>query len=208
MPTTLYLRNEGPPILGGASTGRRLLDDVRGLAVVSKVTTTTLSGTNIQVTDGAGGTALAWYSDPLQPVTIAGTITVNLHGLESATTVNAGFGIVLERTKSDGNASSTIIAETTVPAVITELGATDTLITGTFTPTLTALKAGERIKLTVKIRNVGTMAAGTATLSIGAPTGGGAGDSFITFTETVRAYGDVASSAWTGAAQGGIAGWW
>lgn len=187
---------------------RRLLDVTRGKSAVSKVTTTTVSGTNIQVTDTAGGTALAWYSEPLQPVTISGTITVNLHGLVSASTVNAGFGILIERAKSDGSASSTIVADTTVPSTITALATTDSVKTGTYTPTQTAIKVGERIKITVKIRNVGTMTAGTATLSIGAATGGGAGDSFITFTENILAYGDVVSSAWAGASQGGISGWW
>jgi hypothetical protein len=206
--TTFFLRNEAPPILGGASSGKKLLDDVRGKSAVSKVTTATVSGTNIPVTDTAGGMTLAWYSEPLQPVTISGTITVNLRGFESATTVNAGFGILLERTRADGLVLGTIIADTTVPGAITELSTSDAAVVGTYTPTSIAMGLGDRLKLTVKIRNVVTMAAGTVTLSIAGPTGGAAGDSFITFTETIRAYSDVMSSAWSGASQGGISGWW
>lgn len=202
------MRNEAPPILGGGSSGRKLLDDVRGKSTASKVTTTTVSGTNIQVTDAAAGIGIAWYSEFLQSVTITGTITINLRGLVSLSTVNAGFGFLLERTRPDGTVNATIVAETTVPAVITALSTTDSAKTGTYTPTSTPIRTGERLKLTVKIRNVGTMAAGTATLSINASTGGGAGDSFITFTETISAYGDVTSSAWSGASQGGISGWW
>lgn len=207
MPTTFFLRNEAPPILGGAS-GKKLLDDVRGKSVVSRVTTTTNGGTNIQVTDNAGGQPLSWYSEPLQAVTIAGTMTVNLRGTENVATTNAGFGIVIERVRVDGNVLSTILPETTVPSVITELSTSDTAVVGTYTPTSTPINLGDRIRVTVKIRNVGTMASGTATLSFGAASGGGAGDSFITFTEDIRAFGDTTSSSWAGAAQGGIAGWW
>lgn len=208
MSTTFFLRNEAPPILGG-SGGRKLLDDVRGKSAVSRITTTTAGGTNIQVTDNVGGVALTWFSEPLLPVTISGTVTINLHGFESVATVNAGFGFMLERARADGNVLGTIITDTVIPSAgITELGISDTLITGTYTPTSTAIKIGDRFKLTVKIRNVGTMAAGTATLSFGAASGGSTGDSFLTFTEDIKAYGDVSSSAWAGASQGGIAGWW
>lgn len=208
MTTTFFLRNEAPPILGG-SPGKKVLDVVRGKSVFSKVTTTTVSGTNIQVTDNVGGAAITWYTEPLQPITISGTVTVNLHGTVSIATVNAGFGMLLERTRADGVVLSTIIADTVIPSAgITALGTADTLVTGTFTPTSTAMKIGDRLKLTMKIRNAGTMAAGTATLSFNASSGGSTGDSFLTFTENIFGYGDVISSAWAGASQGGIAGWW
>ena len=52
-------------------------------------------------------------------------------------------------------------------------------------PTSTAMAVGERIKVTLKVRNVGTMAAGTVTNSYDGPAAAATGDTYVTFTENV-----------------------
>ena len=182
MATQFFLRNAASD-LGGA--GQKSLSTTRGTASATKVTTTTSSGTNIQVTDGAGGQALTWFSPPVQAVTISGTVTVNVRGLESGNTINAGAGVLIERCDGLGNVISSIVADSTVPAVITEYSTSDAAKNGTYTPTSTTLASGDRIKVTPKVRNVGTMGAGTVTNSVDGPTAAAAGDTYVSFTETI-----------------------
>jgi len=185
MPADFFLRSDASG-LGGA--GQRRLSQRRGRTSATVITTTTASGTNIQVTATAGGQALTWFSEPItEAITISGTVTVNIRGLESANTVNAGRGILIERTNNAGTVQSTILAVTGVPATITEFTTTDAANgAATYTPTSTAMAVGERIKITLSIRNVGTMGAGTATISHGGPSSGAAGDTWVRFNENVR----------------------
>src|SRR3954469_391098 len=117
MAAQLFLRNTASD-LGGA--GQKSLSTTRGAASTTAITTTTVSGTNIQVTQTAGGQALTWFSDPVPAHSISGTVTVNIRGLESSTAVNAGAGILIERTNGAGVVQSTILSDRTVPATITE----------------------------------------------------------------------------------------
>lgn len=182
MPTQLFLRTISST-LGGA--GQLALSQQRGGVSTNAVTNAVASGTNIVVTSTAGGTALSWFSEPLpEAFTLTGTCTVNIRGLESANAVNAGRGILIERTNNAGTVQSSIVADTTVPATIAEYTTADTA-NAAFTPTVTSttFASGDRIKVTLKVRNVGTMAAGTVTNTYNGPTAGAAGDTFITFSQ-------------------------
>jgi hypothetical protein len=181
--TTLYPTSTASD-LGGA--GQKALSASRGLASTSAVTNTTASGTNIQVTDTAGGQVLTWFSVQVQAVTISGTVTVNVRGKESANTANAGAGILIERCDALGNVISAILNDVTVPSTITEYSTSDAAKNGTYTPTSTALADGDRIKMTLKVRNAGTMGGSqTVTNTYSGPTAAAAGDTFVTFTETI-----------------------
>lgn len=183
MPTRFYLRDLASS-LGGA--GQKVGSPRTGRTSVNAITTTTAGGTNIIVTQTAGGQALSWFSDPITAaVTISGTVTVNIRGLEAANTVNAGAGVLIERTNNAGTVQSTIVADSTVPATITEWGTTDSARTGTYTPTSTNIAAGERIKITLKVRNVGTMAANASgvTNSYDGPAAAAAGETYVQFNE-------------------------
>ena len=184
MASTFFLRSLAST-LGGA--GQLTASQKRGGASTTAITTTTASGTNIPVTTSAGGQALTWFSEPMTAaVTISGSITVNIRGLESATTVNSGRGILIERTNTAGTVQSTIVAVTGVPSTITEFTTTDAANgAATYTPTSTAMAIGERIKITLSIRNVGTMAAGTATISYNGQASATTGDTYVTFTENI-----------------------
>lgn len=185
MPTQLFLRTISSS-LGGA--GQLALSTQRGGASTNAVTTTVASGTNITVTTTAGGQALTWFSEEMpEAFTLTGTCTINIRGLESATAVNAGRGILIERTNSAGVVQANIVADTTVPATIAEYTTADTA-NAAFAPTVTGntFAVGDRIKVTLKVRNVGTMGAGTVTNSYNGPTSGAAGDTFITFSQDFR----------------------
>lgn len=181
MAAQLFLRNAASD-LGGA--GQKSLSTTRGSASTTAITTTTASGTNIQVTQTAGGQALTWFSDPVPAHSISGTVTVNIRGLESSTAANAGTGILIERTNGAGVVQSTILSDRTVPASITEFTTSDAAKNSTgLAVTGTTFTAGDRVKVTLKIRNVGTMAAGTATISYDGASAAAAGDTYVTFSD-------------------------
>lgn len=183
MAATYFLRSLAST-LGGA--GQFTLSQQRGAGSTTAITTATSGGTNIAVTATAGGQALTWFTEPITTaITVSGTVTVNVRGLESANTTNAGAGILIERTNTAGVVQSTIVADTTIPATITEYGTTDGAKTSTYTPTSTSMAVGERIKVTLKVRNVGTMGTGTVTNSYNGPAAGASGDTYVTFTENI-----------------------
>ncbi len=186
MATDFFLRSDASG-LGGA--GQRRLSQRRGRVSATFITSTTAGGTNITCTATAGGQALSWFSEPItSAITISGTVTVNIRGLEAAATVNAGRGILIERTNNAGVVQSTIVADSTVPATITEYTTTDAANgAATYTATSTAMAVGERIKVTLKVRNVGTMAANASgvTNSHDGPAAGAAGDTWVRFTQDI-----------------------
>lgn len=153
----------------------------QGRGVVTTTTTTVASGTNIQITATAGGQALTWFSEPLtQAVTISGTITLNIRCAESANTVNAGIALLIERANNAGTVQSTVSARAVIGA---EAGTAESARNGTRTPTSTAFNAGDRIRVTLSVINVGTMGAGTFNTYHDGPASGASGDSYLTFTE-------------------------
>lgn len=185
MAATFFLRSL-TSTLGGA--GQLALSQMRGAASTTAVTATTAGGTNIPITQTSGGQAIVWFSEPITTaVTISGTVTVNLRGLEAANNVNCGGGVLIERANNAGTVQSTIVAVTGIPAVITEYGTTDAAKNGTYTPTSTAMAVGERIKVTISVRNVGTMGANASgcTNSYNGPAAAAAGDTYVTFTEDI-----------------------
>lgn len=181
MPTTLYFRDLAST-LGGA--GQKTMSQRTGGSTVTSTTTTVSSGTNITITATAGGQALSWFSEPLaEAVTISGTITPNIRCRESANNVNAGIAVLIERTNNAGTVQSTVSARAVVGA---EAGTADAARTAARTPTSTAFAAGERIKVTLSVINVGTMGAGQFFVTYDSPAANVAGDSYVTFTENFR----------------------
>lgn len=165
-----------------ASELDKVLSLSRGASAVSKVVTATAAGNNIQWTDGAGGTALVWLTNPLQAVTISGAISANIRGLESANTVNSGVSLEIRKyVAADGTTPSIGTTTTSTEFTTSETAKSVTLAA----PTSQTLVDGDRLLIRVRLRSVGTMGAGTATLFINGPTSGASGDTFVTFTETI-----------------------
>lgn len=180
MATTLFLRDKASLDLTGFDL-EKVASLVRGAASVAKVTDT--GGPPVQVTDGSGGAFLYWLTDSLKAVTVAGTVTFNIRALESAAQANTGMRVTVERCNSAGTVLSTIIDSSKG----TELSTADAAQNWTGTPTSTALSDGDRLKITVwGVAAGGTMPTGrTFTVTYDGPTGGAAGDSFVTFTEAI-----------------------
>ncbi len=178
MATTLFLRDLAST-LGGA--GQKAMLARRGRTAVTTTTNTVASGTNITITATAGGQVLSWFSEPVtNAVTISGTITLNIRCRESANTVNSGVALLIERANNAGTVQSTVSARAVIGA---EAGTAEAARTGTRTPTSTAFSAGDRIKVTLSVINVGTMAAGTFNTYHDGPAAAASGDSYVTFTE-------------------------
>jgi len=167
MPTNFFFRNLASP-LGGA--GQLLASQTRGSSAVNAVTTTTASGTNIPVTTSAGGQALTWFTEPITvqvsiPAT-ANQVSPNIRAFESVGTVNAGVAITIDRCDNSGTVLSNILTTTAIGA---ELGTTEATRSLNYSVTATTMNVGERIKFTIRIVNVGTMGAGTATVVYNGP---------------------------------------
>jgi hypothetical protein len=112
----------------------------------------------------------------------SGPTGTNVWMLESSMSANVGTRCQIYRLQPEGTATLICTIDNT-----TEVGTTNTLITGSATPTSTAFKKGDCIgALFSMIGGGGTLAAGfTAKLTSNGDTSGIAGDSYVTFTETI-----------------------
>ena len=170
MGTRFFVRPLSSSLTPPSGSVYYLLSDRTGSSSLNAITTTTAGGTAIDVTGTAGGTEIYWFTEPITTaVTISGTMTVQLRGLESVATVNACLAVIIERTNNSGSVISTIL-DATVPDPAVELGTGISNPTDTYTPTTTTLDVGDRIKVTQQVRNVGTMGAGTVTINYNAQT--------------------------------------
>lgn len=174
-----------------AGSGELLMAPNRGAISTSRITNTTGSGTSIQETATGGGTAIVYLSEPLAAGIVftsgSTTITANERGKEAAIGNNAGVGGILAVVdNANSSVLATLLAETGYPttAGITEFTTTDAakVLTSTTIGASYTTTGGERLRYTVKIKNVGTMGAGTpgVTTTINGPTAAAAGDSSVT----------------------------
>lgn len=158
----------------------------------------------LQMTDGAAGvngTAVSWYSGPLQAVTIAGAITCSLWTRENATTNNVAPTIRIERCDGTGAVLSTIVAETTNhgagECATTAGGASDTISVTAANVTDTTLADGDRLRITLWIDDAadqggsGSMASGgQGEAWVNGPVGS-QGQARLAFTENLDPVGTV-----------------
>jgi hypothetical protein len=153
---------------------------------VSKSAATALAAAGTVESGATIGTVVAFRSDPILAVTIAGSITVNFRASESAAQANYGMGCKLYRVDSTG----AIVAAFAQGSSTVELGTAEAAVSFTLTPTSTAFSAGDSILvLPFYVAAGGTSASGrSATFVYNGPTPGASGDAFLTFTETIAAY--------------------
>ncbi|MGD9641917.1 MAG: fibronectin type III domain-containing protein [Elusimicrobiales bacterium] len=208
--TTVFL-SDTVSINAGDDDERRLnrtrgsvLADYTKLTLVGPVTPPTAA---TQMTKASGGTAMVWYTDPLDEVTISGNVTFNLWGRESNKFANAGFTAELLRASASG-AIQSVIATVTTP--VSELATTAAVRNWVRTPAPTALANGERLALRVYIDDAGqnmTALARTVTLTIDGPTAGANGDSWFRTTESLAPARPTIGSI-TGLSQTGFSASW
>lgn len=126
-----------------------------------------------------------WITPALAAVSLgANTITINIWGLESNMNANAGFKVNIYRTNGSGVNQSTIATST----MSSELTTSNAARNWTVTATSTSIQAGDRIKVEVRMTDVGgTMATGyTVTEYYDGASSGQSGDSYVSFTETIN----------------------
>jgi hypothetical protein len=185
MPTKLYLRNSSAS--GITDTGDGILKDLSteagpGVAPLA-VVNTAASGTEIQWTDTAGGSTIAWISGraPAGGFTLTST-DISIWARESNMNANAGGRYRIFKRTAAGSVSelgggpfNDGVEFTTASAEYTWLG----------NVTDTAFAEDDRILVRIYITNIGTMAGGfTCSLDYGAPDAS-QGDSFLNIAETV-----------------------
>ncbi len=201
--TTLYLTDTASDLNPGAED-ERLASIARGAGITTGVTNTVLGPTaGVQVTRTAGGTALTWLSQGLQPLTISGPITFTVWMSESNGLANVGAQVKIERTNSAGAVLSTVLNS--------EEGATEVAVgtraavTWTTTPTSTAFSSGDRLKITV-LGNDGPSivmaAAFTFDLAFAGVTASADGDSSVTFSEVLSFVSNTDAAAGNAAGTG------
>jgi hypothetical protein len=170
--TDLFLYNTTTNGLGFRDIGL----GTRGDGVQSDTTNTANGPQDILVA--------TWITPQLAAVSIgANSVTVNVWGQESNMNANAGFKVVCYRTNSSGVNQSTIFTTT----MSSELTTPNVVRNWTVTATSTNISAGERIKVEVRITDVGgTMATGyTVTEYYDGTTVDISGDTYIRFAETI-----------------------
>lgn len=185
MATTLYLTDNDSDL--DALAYHKKLDFARGAGVVSD---TAVSNTDAfpATTEwiNESGNIVAWYSPPLAAVTLTGTITINMRGLELNMAANQQFYVAISRVNGTTGAHIEDISVTIVPGA--ELGTSEAAQnwTSAVAGGSKSISAGDRIKVQVGLAEIGTGAGGhTGTLFYGGTSAGASGNSFVTFTETI-----------------------
>jgi len=137
------------------------------------------------------GSRYGWLYQ-VNAVTISGSITVNLRAREGAMTDNLTIGVIIERRDSSGAYVSTVANSEFGTELTTSDGAKNWSIPS---PTSTTFADGDWLAALVVCSNAGTVAdAAIGYMSYDGPTAGAAGDSYLTFTETITEYAPPADS--------------
>lgn len=201
--STLYLTDVAGPAVG-ASVEKEMWT-ARGDGVNSIVVNTTAGWTApIQWTNTAGGTAVEWYSKPLQAFTLAGVVKLNLRALESSSNAESGIRAELAVCNDDGSgaavwAAASIISIASLGGASTssgtdtagELTTSEAAVVGYLAGSDVAVSAGQRLRLRVFIDDnarTSMVTAHTCTLFYDGTSGGASGDSFITLPQSVTEY--------------------
>lgn len=207
--TKLYLRDDVSPANPDAGE-ERLLAWRRGSAAVTYTKNTPGAVTPptavSQFTKTAGGAVQTWYTPPLDAVTIVSSVTFNIWAMESAIQANAGLTAELLRANASGAVQS-VIAAVHVPS--NELGISMQGWSWTVEPVQTALSLGDRLALRLHLDDAGgSMATNRqAFASVGGPTAGAEGDSWVQLLEDIRPA-RPASGTVTGAASSQLSASW
>lgn len=209
--TTIYATDSAASgsINPGSATEKEVWTS-RGGGVQTAVTNSVAGPTSkIQITATAGGTAVEWYTRPLQAVTLNGWVLVNMPARESAATVNGTM--ICEIAVVDGDGTN--------PVVWGQNG-WGSSSTGELSPTAesvarfyvqgasTSIAAGKRLRIRFYIDDVydgaslAMASGGTATLYY-AGAAGATGDLYLTFPVTLAEHSAGESHDGTVTATGG-----
>jgi hypothetical protein len=190
MATQLFLTWTGGDLGLSSDYDTLMLTSREPLGHAGTIQTNTVAGPTAGVqcngfTNPGTGLVSFWYR--VNAVTISGAITKNMWMNESNMSANVGAQTIIDRCDGIGAFISTVEnSEKGTELIVTTLTA-ENWATGTVTSTTFA--NGDYIRVRVLGNDVGTMASGfTFGFDYGAASAGGAGDSYVTFTETITAY--------------------
>ena len=199
--TKVFLKAGNSPIKQPSGWGFRQAGSTQGSSMQGCTTNSSAGPITGQYFPGSGlatcsgGTVkLAWFSAPLSSgVTISGTITPNLWGLESATQCNCGARYEVFRWDvAQGGVVSSLGIST--DGGLSEWGTSAAVRTGpTLTPASTAFNTGDRIVIVIYNDDGNGVTQGTSrnwTLDFDGATGVD-GDTYLSFTETLSFSGDT-----------------
>jgi hypothetical protein len=172
----------------------------RGSGSTNSVTNAT-SGpvTPIQVTATSGGTAIEWYTPPLNAFSLGGKAKFNIRGLEAAATLNASLKAEIAITAGDGS-GATVWGIANVEAITTyglvgELNISDTAYFAWVSGDDTSISAGQRLRFRIFVDDCGSGAlasGGNVTVTYNGATASAAGDTYVILpaavTEQVPAF--------------------
>jgi len=135
-----------------------------------------------------GGTKVVWITAPLSAsVTLSGSITPNLWGLESAAQCNCGLRYQVLRWSAAGGIDASL--GVTADSSLSEWGTSAAVRTApSLAPPSTAFAAGDRIVIVIYNDDASgvTQASGRNwTLDYDGPTTGSDGDTYLSFAETL-----------------------
>lgn len=189
--TTFHLTDTASDINPGAEA-ERLASLSYGATPVTGDATSTVTGptAGIQANVKGAATPVTWFTNPLNAVTIAGTISINLWMDESTGGANVGAQLKVEWYDGAGTTLNGTVLNSEQGSELAVGGLV--VVTWTASPTSSALAAGDRLKITVLGNDAGgTMATGlTFRVGYGADisNAGFSGDTWVGFTETITEY--------------------
>ena len=161
MPVNLFLSKSPSGI-----SNYWLLEDV-GVALSDVITNTAASGTEIQITDVAGGTTVAWISRRIAAAITITSMDVLVYAFESNMAANVGGRARIFK-RAPGGTETELGGGPFDDGV--EFGTGFALMSWTCNVTDTAFAENDRILLKLYLTNIGTMAGGyTATIDNGNP---------------------------------------
>ena len=169
-----------------------------GASSTTAITTTTASGDNIQWTQTEGGSVIQFISGraPSGGFTLT-TTDISIWAHESGTGVNAGGGYRLFKRDSLGIETELLGGQYEDGVEFTKTTPTEMAWVGN--PTDTIFLEDDRILLKLYAVNVGTMGAGTVTLTYNGADAA-TGDSFLNIAETVAFKADLSAISGSSAA--------
>lgn len=182
-------RGGGGSRLDGVGTGWTVMpcNTTRGTTATFVDSVLTVTGPTNGVEATLAGNPIEFISPPVaQDVTISGTITANIWAHEDNLSANVAINVVIDIIRATDNSIVNIVKSTNT----TELGTSSAAVnftTGMTSGAYTAqtVNRGDRLRIRVFGDDAGTMATGFHyEFRFSGPTGGSAGDTYVTFTET------------------------
>ena len=165
----------------------------RGAGVQDAVTNTQNDPANpIPCTQTAGGTAIAWYTKPLQAFTLSGPVQVRVRAIGSNASCWAAPVVEIAVVNNDGSSPTVFGINGGTTSSVWIISVAEDSTTGRVTGQDIVVTDGQRIRIRVMIDDgqgslteSGMNSGFTVTCKYAGTSDGASGDSFVTFTETL-----------------------